>query len=77
MCNRPLHVKALLLTEKVTAPRLKTVKINGNKLLLNKTIPFNDLFVLNSLNVANHFIFKCQSVIKVKNGSASRFREKE
>jgi len=30
-----------------------------------KNVTFNDLFVLNSLNVANCYIFKCQ---KVKNG---------
>ena len=31
-----------------------------------KNVTFNDPFVLNLLNVGN--IFKCQSVIKVKNG---------
>ena len=33
-----------------------------------KNVTFNDPFVLNLLNVANCYIFKCQSVIKVKNG---------
>ena len=32
-----------------------------------KYVTFNGLFVLNSLNVTNCYIFKCQSVIKVKN----------
>ena len=31
-----LHFKVLLLTGKVMAPRLKTVKINGNEPLLKK-----------------------------------------
>jgi len=56
------------LTGKATAPRLKTVKINGNVALLKKNVSFNNLFVLNSLNVANGYIFKCQNVIKVKKG---------
>ena len=30
-------------------------------------MPFNDRFVLNWLNAANRYIFKCPSVIKVKN----------
>ena len=33
-----------------------------------KKVTFNDLFVLNSLHVANHYTFKCRSVITVKNG---------
>ena len=33
-----------------------------------KNFTFNDPFILNLLNVANLYIFKCQSVIKVKNG---------
>jgi len=37
--NGPLHFKALLLTRKVKAPRLKTGKINGNlPLLFEKTL---------------------------------------
>ena len=50
-------------------PRLKTVNINGNvPLLFKNMLHLTTRFVFNSLNVANHYIFKCQSVIKVKNG---------
>jgi len=53
----------LLLIGKVTTPRLKTNKINGTVPLLKNNVTFNDL-----LNVPNHYIFKCPSVINVKNG---------
>jgi len=57
----------LLLTGKVTVPRIKTVKINGNVNVLRNVI-LNDPFVLNLRNVANGYIFKCLSFIKVKTG---------
>ena len=66
--NGLLHFKGLLLTGKVTAPRLKTIKINGNVQLLKESFTFNNPFVLNSLNVANRYIFNSQSDIKVKKG---------
>ena len=43
ICKGQLHFKALLLTGKVTAPRLKTIKFNGNVLLLFKKRYINDL----------------------------------
>ena len=33
-----------------------------------KNIIFNDLFVLNLLNVASRYIFKCERAAKVENG---------
>ena len=59
-----LHFKALLLIRKVTTPRLK---VTGMYSYL-KNVTFNDPLVSNLLNVANRYIFKCLSVIKVENG---------
>ena len=33
-----------------------------------KNVTFNDPFVLNSLNVVNRYIFKCERAAKVENG---------
>ena len=68
ICNGLLHFKALLLTGNVTAPRnLKTNRnVHSTGTFLNVT--FNDPFVLNSLNVANLYIFKCERATKVENG---------
>ena len=36
--------------------------------LFLKNVTFNDTFVLNSLNVANLYIFKCERAAKVEKG---------
>ena len=46
ICNGLLRFKGLLLTAKVTAPRLKAIKINGNVQQLKKKIC---LFWINEL----------------------------
>jgi len=38
------------------------------KRYFHKYVTFDNSFVFNMLNVANHYIFKCQSVTKVENG---------
>ena len=50
------------------APRLKTIKINGNEnVTLKKLYIYRSYLFKKVLNMANHYIFKCKRLTKVEN----------
>ena len=63
ICNWPL-----ILTGQVMAPDQKLLKLTVMYHYFFLNVTFNNLFVLNTWNVANRYIFKCKRAAKGENG---------
>jgi len=55
------------------APDYKPLKLMVIYPYFKKNFTYNDPFVLNLLNVANRYIFKCERAAKVENGGNTCF----